>query len=77
MATWIAHLMVESTLSLKTSVLLSRMDSADTTSTATPAVISRIRLLSRSRNGLGRLLRGTDQAMLSAFCTDCPSPRAP
>jgi hypothetical protein len=49
----------------------------ETPRTATPEVTSSTRLLNRSTTGLGRLLRGTDQAMFWAFCSACPSPSAP
>ena len=52
----------------KTEVPLDRaLDSTETASTERPAVVSNSRLLSRSRTGLGRLLRGTAQATLIAF----------
>ena len=52
-------------------------ESTEIASTATPALISSSRLLSRSSTGLGRLLRGTDQAMLVAFWIAWPRPSEP
>ena len=42
-----------------------------------PPMLRTTMLRSRSRIGFGRLLRGTDQAMLAAFWIACPSPIAP
>jgi hypothetical protein len=58
-------------------VLLISTDSVVRASTARPpnATINKPR--TRSRIGLRRLLRGTDHAMLVAFCTAVPRPIAP
>ncbi len=50
-----------------TSVLAPRVDSTETASTAEPAMVSRSRLLKRVKNGFGRLLRGTAQAVFMVF----------
>ena len=52
-----------------TLVLLASTDSVVSPRIAKPPRLTTTRLRSRSRNGLGRLLRGTAQAMLRAFCT--------
>jgi hypothetical protein len=54
-----------------------RTENTVTARTATPAAITRNRLLSRSRNGFGLLLRGTDQALFIAFWMADPSPSDP
>ena len=46
-------------------------------STEIPEIVSRARLLSRNATGLGRLLRGTDQATFKAFCSAWPRPSEP
>ena len=60
-----------------TSVLPTTAVNTVTRRTATPAVKSRPRLLSRIRNGLGRLLRGTAQAVLMTFWIATPRPMQP
>src|SRR3954463_5421210 len=62
----------DDTVSPSTSVLAARVESTEMVRTARPAVRRRKRLLSRNEIGLGRLLRGTDHAILSAFCRACP-----
>jgi hypothetical protein len=52
-------------------------DSAVVASTANPAVASSSRLRPRARNGLGRSLRGTAQAVFIAYCTACATPSPP
>ena len=58
-------------------VLLASTESTEIVITAAPAVITSSRLLSRSRIGLGRLLRGTDHAVFIAFWIAVPRPSEP
>src|SRR6478735_10084583 len=67
----------DDTDSPSTSVLAASVERTEIASTATPAVSSRKRLLSRSRIGFGRLFRGTDQATCIAFWMAVPSPSDP
>ena len=58
-------------------VSLPNVDTTVMASTASPVMRSRSRLLKRRARGLGRLLRGTDQATMRAFCSACPRPSEP
>ena len=64
-------------LALKTSVLEPTAESTEIPSTASPASSSSSRLFIRASTGLGRLLRGTAQAVLREFWMAWPSPEAP
>jgi hypothetical protein len=71
-----------STTTLRTSakdpaLLAPRVDNTVVANTATPTVASRSRLRARALNGLGRLLRRIDQAVLIAYCTAWATPRPP
>ena len=61
----------------KAVVFVSNDDTAAIPMIAAPLVNTSRRLRSRRENGLGRRLRGTDQAMFIAFCRACPRPREP
>ncbi len=56
---------------------LPTLDSSVTASTVSPARVISSRLLSRLRIGFSRLLRGTAQATLTAFCAAWPRPMTP
>ena len=56
---------------------LSTSDSAVTERMARPPAASMSSERTRRKIGLGRLLRGTDQAVLTAFCIERPRPSAP
>ena len=68
---------VEFAAAPKTSDSAPRIVTVVIATTNAPDVTSRSRLLSRSATGLGRLLRGTDQATFRAFWSACPRPREP
>ena len=57
--------------------LLPRWTARSSPRTAIPAVASSSRLRPRALNGLGRLLRGTDQAVFMAYCTAWATPSPP
>ena len=61
----------------KVFVSRSSTETVVTANSAAPVITSRSRLLSRSRKGLGRLFRGTDQAMFIAFWIAVPRPSEP
>ena len=61
----------------KVSVSEATAEATESASTAAPAETSSTRLFRRSTIGLGRELRGTDQAMFCAFCRAWPRPSEP
>ena len=61
----------------KVSVSDAIAEATDMARTAIPADTRRTRLFRRRTIGLGRELRGTDQAMFWAFCRAWPKPREP
>ena len=75
--TVISHFMAELCWPPKASVSRSSTETVVTANSAVPVMTSRSRLLSLSRNGLGRLFRGTDQAMFIAFWIAVPRPSEP